>query len=169
MSVIGTWSVGITSTDIETARANGPLTERRFQPRPMTPTEILIESGVWASGAHKADATAQQIVARAAHDAVWASNKYRQETRRLIMGRGSRDEAVDVKNIRAIRWAGSALVVAEFDPKAPNAPVNTRDEVMIPKSQIDGTSKVQKPGDRGTLVIPQWLAVDREFIDGDDL
>lgn len=85
------------------------------------------------------------------------------------MGRGSRDEAVDVKNIRAIRWAGSTLVVAEFDPKAPNAPVNTRDEVMIPKSQIDGTSKVQKPGDRGTLVIPQWLAVDREFIDGDDL
>ena len=85
------------------------------------------------------------------------------------MGRRSdREEPVDVKNILARRAAGQALVVVQFNPKDPNAPVRPADEAMIPKSQIDASSAVQKPGDRGTLVIPRWLAVDRDLADEDD-
>ena len=34
-------------------------------------------------------------------------------------------------------------------------------EVWIPKSQIDDDSEVTKRGDKGELIIPEWLAVER--------
>ncbi len=80
----------------------------------------------------------------------------------------SRNETVEVKNIRALRIAGRALIVVQFDPKAPQKPVDKRDEIMIPKQEIDSTSDVKVPGDKGMLAIPRWLAVDRNLIDEDD-
>lgn len=79
-----------------------------------------------------------------------------------------RTDTVEIPNIRALRIAGRALIVVEFDPKTPNAKHDTRREVVIPRSEIDSTSNVKAPGDKGKLAIPKWLAVDREFIDGDD-
>lgn len=38
------------------------------------------------------------------------------------------------------------------------------EEVVIPKSQIDEDSEVQGEGDEGTLIIPRWLAREREMI-----
>lgn len=57
--------------------------------------------------------------------------------------------------------AGKALVVATFDPAKPNARVPREAEIMIPMSEICASSQVKKPEDRGTLVIPLWLACDR--------
>lgn len=79
-----------------------------------------------------------------------------------------RREPVEVQNIRALRVAGKALVVVAFDPKNPDAPAKKADEVMIPISEIGLKSDVRKPGDRGTLVIPVWLAVDRDLVDEED-
>jgi hypothetical protein len=37
-------------------------------------------------------------------------------------------------------------------------------EVWIPKSQIDNSSEVQGEGDDGTLVIPEWLAIEKGLV-----
>lgn len=37
-------------------------------------------------------------------------------------------------------------------------------EVWIPQSQIHDDSEVWKEGDEGTLVIPEWLALDKGLI-----
>lgn len=74
-----------------------------------------------------------------------------------------RREPVEVKSVQALRPAGRALIVAPWDPKKPTAPVPKAAEVMIPVSEIDLSSEVKKQGDKGTLVIPQWLAEDREL------
>lgn len=82
-----------------------------------------------------------------------------------------RNETVTVKNIQALRWAGPySLVVATVDPRAAkDAPIPRSAECLIPKGQIDGSSKVKVPGDRGDFAIPRWLADDREFVhDGDE-
>lgn len=39
------------------------------------------------------------------------------------------------------------------------------EEVLIPRSQISDTSEVQGEGDEGLLVIPKWLARDRNMIE----
>lgn len=79
-----------------------------------------------------------------------------------------RKEPTEIPNIRALRTAGRALVVARIDPRAPDAPVPRDKEIMIPISEIDDDSAVKKPGDRGILVIPLWLAVDRELAEDDE-
>lgn len=35
------------------------------------------------------------------------------------------------------------------------------DEIWIPKSQIHEDSQVRELGDRGELVIPEWLAIEK--------
>lgn len=77
--------------------------------------------------------------------------------------RRRRSEPIHVLNMVALRTAGRALVVARIDPARPTAPPPREAEVLIPVSEIDGSSKVKKPGDRGVLVIPHWLADDRRF------
>lgn len=37
------------------------------------------------------------------------------------------------------------------------------DEVWIPRSQIGGESDVNEEGDSGSLIIPKWLAEDKEL------
>jgi hypothetical protein len=37
-------------------------------------------------------------------------------------------------------------------------------EVWIPKSQVDQSSDVQSKGDSGTLVIPEWLAIEKRLV-----
>ena len=37
-------------------------------------------------------------------------------------------------------------------------------EVWIPKSQISDDSEVFKKGDAGTLVIPEWLAIEKKLV-----
>ena len=39
------------------------------------------------------------------------------------------------------------------------------EEVLIPRSQISDTSEVQGDGDEGVLVIPRWLARDRDMVE----
>ena len=54
---------------------------------------------------------------------------------------------------RAIRDSGKALLcVIEEDVEA-----------WIPKSQIDDDSDVREEGDEGTLVIPLWLAEEKDL------
>lgn len=89
------------------------------------------------------------------------------------MGRGDdrnerRQEPTTIANVRALRPAGRTLVIVVFDPKVPDAPVRREHEVMIPVSEIHRTSAVQKEGDRGNLVIPLWLAVDRNLAEDDE-
>jgi hypothetical protein len=38
------------------------------------------------------------------------------------------------------------------------------EEILIPRSQISDTSEVQGDGDKGVLVIPRWLANDRDML-----
>lgn len=38
------------------------------------------------------------------------------------------------------------------------------EEILIPRSQISDTSEVQGDGDEGVLVIPRWLANDRDML-----
>ena len=38
-------------------------------------------------------------------------------------------------------------------------------EVWIPQSQIHDDSEVWKAGDEGTLIIPDWLAVEKELME----
>lgn len=37
-------------------------------------------------------------------------------------------------------------------------------EVWIPQGQISDDSEVWKVGDKGTLVIPEWLAIAKELV-----
>jgi len=37
--------------------------------------------------------------------------------------------------------------------------------IWIPKSQIDESSEVQGKGDIGALIIPEWLAWEKELLD----
>ena len=39
------------------------------------------------------------------------------------------------------------------------------EEVLIPKSQISDASEVQGNGDKGVLIIPRWLARDRQMVE----
>lgn len=83
----------------------------------------------------------------------------------------SRTEIVTVKHVVALRYAGPySIIIATVDPKAPKgAPIPKAAEHMLPTKQIDGSSEVKKPGDRGDLVIPRWLADDRNLThDGDE-
>lgn len=54
------------------------------------------------------------------------------------------------------------LVTAETD-KAILCLVDGR-EHWIPKSQIDEESLVKSKGDDGKLVIPEWLAIDKNLV-----
>jgi hypothetical protein len=38
------------------------------------------------------------------------------------------------------------------------------EEILIPKSQISDMSEVQGNGDKGVLIIPRWLANDRDML-----
>ena len=38
------------------------------------------------------------------------------------------------------------------------------EEVFIPTSQIHDNSEVFEPGQSGYLVIPEWLAIDKEIV-----
>jgi hypothetical protein len=74
------------------------------------------------------------------------------------------EEPVDVKHVRCLREAGpKTVVVVPCDP-ATGANLSALHEVMIPRSQVDPSSEVKKPGDKGTLTIPRWLARDRKLI-----
>ena len=42
--------------------------------------------------------------------------------------------------------------------------VEDLEEVWIPKSQIDDDSDVTGSGDVGNLVIPEWLAIEKELV-----
>ena len=37
-------------------------------------------------------------------------------------------------------------------------------EVWIPKSQLSDESEIQEKGDKGLLVIPEWLAIEKELV-----
>ena len=71
------------------------------------------------------------------------------------------DDPYEVRHVRALRRAGKALVIVVARPG--RAAPTRDDEVMIPTSQIDPKSAVKNPGDTGTLVIPKWLADDRDL------
>jgi len=58
---------------------------------------------------------------------------------------------VDVDEVKA--ETASAILVSDGDR-----------EEWIPKSQIGKLSEVQGKGDKGRLLIPEWLAQDRGFI-----
>jgi hypothetical protein len=62
----------------------------------------------------------------------------------------SSHEPYRVDHVKAVRETAKALVV-----------LIAGEQHLIPKSQIDADSEVWAPGDEGTLVIPEWLAVDR--------
>lgn len=69
---------------------------------------------------------------------------------------GSREPTeVDVVTVKRETDMAILIVVME------NA---IRREVWIPKSQIHDDSEVWADGDKGTLVIPEWLALDKELI-----
>lgn len=56
---------------------------------------------------------------------------------------------------RAIRKSSSgAALLVEIDGK----------NHWIPQSQIHDDSEVWKPGDDGELVIPEWLAIEKELV-----
>jgi len=42
----------------------------------------------------------------------------------------------------------------------PKVPPYSKLGVMVPRLQIDPRSTVRRVGDRGTLVVPRWLAQD---------
>lgn len=37
-------------------------------------------------------------------------------------------------------------------------------EVWVPQSQVHDNSEVWKLGDKGTLVVPEWLAIDKGLV-----
>ena len=65
-----------------------------------------------------------------------------------------RDELVSIEEVVAIS-EGLALICE----------VGGR-RVSVPCSQIDPASDVQRPGDRGRLVIPRWLATNLGLLGG---
>jgi hypothetical protein len=69
------------------------------------------------------------------------------------MARRSNDP-VEIDDVECLREAGATLVMK----------VAFGVEVLIPTSQIHPTSEVQDVGDEGTLVIPEWLAIDRGLV-----
>ncbi len=57
------------------------------------------------------------------------------------------NDFVDCK-VTAMRFVGKTLVVRGSDPQ----------DIFVPVSLISKKSAVKNPGDRGSLVIPRWLA-----------
>ena len=65
------------------------------------------------------------------------------------MSGGSR-EPYRIDHVKAVRQLDKSLLVLVAGKK-----------VVIPQSLIDADSEVWREGDQGTLVIPEWLAIDR--------
>lgn len=70
-----------------------------------------------------------------------------------------RTDPVEICDVRALRFAGKTLVISVAGGPA----------ILIPVSEIHARSEVQKPGDAGKLLLPAWLAIDRELVDEDDV
>lgn len=64
---------------------------------------------------------------------------------------GGSKEPHEVPGVRVRKEARGALLVQLEDGRL----------IWVPKSQIDEASEVWAEGDEGTLVIPEWLAIDR--------
>lgn len=62
-------------------------------------------------------------------------------------------ETVQIQNVTVIRDTEKALLV-EIEGE----------EVWIPKKMIDDDSEVYKIGTEGTLVIPLWLAEEKDLV-----
>lgn len=65
----------------------------------------------------------------------------------------SSSEPVEIDDVRVIRELERSIIV-DYEGE----------ELVIPKSQISSESEVQGEGDEGTLVIPKWLAEDRDML-----
>ncbi len=63
------------------------------------------------------------------------------------------NELVAVEDCRCIQATAKAILIVHGDG----------DDVWIPQSQIHDDSEVYKPNTDGTLIIPRWLAEDKEL------
>ena len=68
-----------------------------------------------------------------------------------------REEPVELDNVFVVRESEKALLCNIEN-----------EEVWIPKSMLLDGSDVGEDGDTGTLVIPRWLAVEKEIIEEED-
>lgn len=69
------------------------------------------------------------------------------------MGYDGGSEWVEIDDVRVIRELERSIIIDY-----------AREELIIPKSQISPKSKVEGEGDEGVLIIPRWLAEDRDMI-----
>lgn len=67
------------------------------------------------------------------------------------MASGGSKAPYEVTGVRVRKETRTALLVQLDDGR----------QVWVPKSQLDEASEVWAEGDEGTLVIPEWLAIDR--------
>lgn len=73
------------------------------------------------------------------------------------MSKNDGNDPFEIEDCECIAESQKAIKV-----KSKNLPGG---EDWFPRSQILGESEVQEEGDEGTLVIPRWLARERELTD----
>jgi hypothetical protein len=62
-------------------------------------------------------------------------------------------DKVEIEDVEVLRDTGKALLCR----------INER-EIWIPQSQIDDDSEVYQEGDSGTLIVSEWIALEKKLV-----